>query len=172
MKRTTKTNKDTNQELNQKCSNLQHSASGDQKHGTQPSVIPQIQLAKLALSGPQLLGELGCMGGCSVQASKGCRQEGVFFSTVWFVQTMVGGGQLCLGRWSLCGRSKNAKVIIITIIIIITTIIIIIITITIHVQHMLYLHAFTNGNCGTFRNYICVRYLDDLPTNVMDYLMG
>ena len=85
---------------------------------------------------------------------------------------MVGGGQLCLGRWSLCGRSKNAKVIIITIIIIVTTIIIIIITIIIYIQHMLYLHAFTNGNCGTFHNYIFVRYLDDLPTNVMDYLMG
>ena len=42
---------------------------------------------------------------------------------------MVGGGQLCLGRWCLCGGSKNAKVIIITIVVIIITIIIIIIII-------------------------------------------
>ena len=109
MKLTTKTNKDTNQELNQKCSNLQHSASGDQKHGTQPSVIPQIRLAKLALSGPQLLGELGCMGGCSVQASKGCRQEGFSFQQYGLCRQWLVEGNYALDAGVCAEEAKMQK---------------------------------------------------------------
>ena len=116
--------------------------------------------------GPQLLGELGCKGGCSVEASEGYTRQ-VFLPC--FEQAMAGGGQLRLGRWGLCGGGKNAKVIIVT-------------SLSPLLLHLIwYLHALTSKTSDGYivfimfiriHNLILVRYLDDLPTNVMDYLMG